>query len=323
MFKRDDVMTTRPASTSLLTIDSEDRFRDYNEERYITSDDPTTLNFSPYNFTISKPESMMNGFITRLAVSEIVFPYTIPNVNYYTDAIQVTSYDSSANVLQISIVQIDVGFYTPSELAAAVQAAVRTADATNLSTFTLSYNDTLQFDYAVTGGNLVSFEPLSMHPITNKPYPTTAKQLFDMLGFDNDNEVPSASLYGNVTLAQYTRYLDIVCPQLTYNQPLKDTSSQVVVRDSLCRVYLDQITGAFNTNIAQGTGATFTPTGCRPFMIYHNFTHPKQINWTPNQPVPGNLTFQVYDDSGELLDGANTEFSNTANWSMTLLVTEN
>ena len=115
---------------------------------------------------------------------------------------------------------------------------------------------------------------------------------------------------------------------MTYNQPLKDTMTQPVARDSLCRLYLDQITGAFNLNIAKPSGDAFTPTGTVPFVIYHNFTHPKQINWTPNQPV-GQLTFQVYDDTGALLSEVVSiaPFANGVatggDWAMTLQVSEN
>jgi len=323
MYKATEVVTARPASTSLLTIDSEDRFRDYSEERSgSTFAGAGSTNHSPYNFTINKPESIMNGFITRLAVTEVVFPWTIPNVNLYTDAIQVNSYNASGLLLKTSTVLIDVGFYTPKELATAFQTAVRGAD-TNLATFAINYTDTCQFFYTVTGGNTVAFFPLNIQAVTGKQYPSTAKQLFDLLGFDDDAKTRSAAGAGNTTLCQYTRYVDIVCPQLTYNQPLKDTSSQKVVRDSLCRLYLDQITGAFNQNIAKATADAFTPTGSRPFMIYHNFTHPKQINWLPNQSVPGYLNFQIYDDAGDLLDTAITDFGNLTNWSMSLLVTEN
>jgi hypothetical protein len=54
---------------------------------------------------------------------------------------------------------------------------------------------------------------------------------------------------------------------------------------------------------------------------------PKQIQWIPNQNIPGFLQFQVYDDTGDLLDNSlivpNTGLaSQFLDWSMTMLVSE-
>ena len=322
MYKATEVVTSRPASTSLLTIDSEDRFQDYVQERADTTQ--LNYNFSPYNFTINKSESMMNGFITRVGVSEVVFPWNVGNVNSNSDTMIVNAYSGSSPTFTLTgtyTITITHGFYTPVELATAVASAVQGANAT-LSNFTIQYglNNSANFYYQLTptGGKSTA---ISFAPVTTQPAST--KQLFDLLGFDNRQFLPANGVYGQITLCQYTRYIDIVSPQLTYNQPLKDTSSQPIVRDSLCRVYLDQITGAFNTNVSLPSSASFVPTGCRPFVIYHNYTLPKMINWLPNQPIPGQLTFQVYDDSGALLQYTQQDFGNSTNWSMSLLVTEN
>jgi hypothetical protein len=346
MFKRDDVMTTRPASTSLLTIDSGDRYDNYTDELFSLATE-TEINITPYNFVIRKPESMMNGFLTRLAVTEIAFPYATPNINAKTSQMIVSWSLDGTTVAGSAVIDLDTGFYIPADLAAAVQAAVRTLDA-SLSGFVMTYGGTAtnpnvpRFFYnvpAATGkATQIWFTPVPYNT-ASYPYPDTVKQLFNLLGFNFINALPvgnpGASNTGisEYTLCQFTRYLDIVCPQLTYNQPLKDTSSQKIVRDSLCRVYLDQVSGGFQANTKKASDGAFTPTGCVPFTIYHNFTLPKEISWTPNQPVPGSLQFQVFDDSGELLSAATDQFavaednipfnSGYLDWSMTLLVTEN
>ena len=346
MFKRDDVMTSRPASSSLLTIDSGDRYENYTDE-LLSLGTETDINFSPYNFVIRKPESMMNGFLTRLAVTEIAFPYGTPNINSKTNQIKVSWSTDGSTVAGSLVIELATGFYIPADLAAAMQTEVRAADA-SLSGFIMTYGgiatnpNVPRFFYEVpqaTGkATQIWFTPVPYNT-ASYPYPDTVKQLFNILGFNFINALPvgepGASYVGigEYTLCQFTRYIDIVCPQLTYNQPLKDTSSQKIVRDSLCRIYLDQVSGGFQANTKKASDSTFCPTGCAPFTIYHNFTLPKQINWTPNQPVPGLLQFQVYDDSGELLATAMDQFAidadlgafNTAylDWSMTLLATEN
>jgi hypothetical protein len=329
MFKRDDVTTSRPSSTSLLTIDSEDRFNgDYTISRTVR--DGSGANANPYNFTINKAESLMNGFFTRLAVTEVVMNWAVPNINIKSSSIIVVGNTPGGPVsYTISIPQ---GFYTPKELAAALQSAIRSGGGGNFNGALVTYGangfPVFGYEKGVSTATTIWFLPLDYNTPAY-PYPPTTKQLFDVLGFTQSNSLPASSnIFGTTSFAQWCRYVDIVCPQLTYNQPLKDTTSQPIARDSLCRLYLDQITGAFNQNIAQLDGDAFTPTGCTPFVIYRNFTLPKQISWTPNQPV-GQLTFQVFDDTGALLSEvlpSNSQTSNVptaADWAMTLQVSEN
>jgi len=330
MFKRDDVMTSRPSSTSLLTIDSEDRFNgDYTISRSVR--DGSGPNANPYNFTIYKSESLMNGFFTRLAVTEVVMNWAVPNINIKSSTILLNGYDATPAPVQYTIT-IPQGFYTPKELATALQVAIRAQGGGNFNGALVTYgaNGFPVFGYAIGASVTTSmwFSPMPYNS-TTYPYPPTTKQLFDVLGFTQNNTLPASSgIYGVTSFAQWCRYVDIVSPQLTYNQPLKDTTSQPISRDSLCRVYLDQITGAFNQNTANLDADAFTPTGCTPFVIYRNFTMPKQISWTPNQPV-GQLTFQVFDDTGALLsevlpsNSQTTNVPSAADWAMTLQVSEN
>lgn len=329
--------TIRQSSTALLTIDSADRFRDQIDRRTIQGYSPRSglpqpLNYSAYNFTISKNESIMNGFFTRLAVTEVVFPWAIPNINIQTNKMLVDVEDACGNVTTTPLVLED-GFYTPAQLAAAIQTSVRTLP--GLGAFTMQYSPrpfTNCFSYDTDASGIsIGFRPVSYNsPIYNND--SQILQLFDLLGFaDARNTEPQPRQIGNPTLCQFTRYIDIVCPQLTYNQSLKDTSSQRTVRDALCRIYLGD---GDDTNTLRPDDPNYSPPGCSPTVIYRNFSTPKQIQWTPNQPVPGFLQFQVYDDNGVLLSqsGANVigpvdvgvdETFTGIDWSMTILVTEN
>jgi hypothetical protein len=330
-YKATETVTARPSSTSLLTIDSQDRFPNYTVSRSLVQ---SKANQSPYNFTINKNESLMTGFFTRLAVTEVVFPFVTPNVNQKSSTIGVKYQVGAGPIISFNIA-LAVGFYTPSQLATAMQVAVRAGSGGNLSAFTMTYGTAPSgasqpiFDYKTNAsGTKVAFVP-NLYNTPSYPYPASTRQLFDVLGFDISDGTGSGndSLFEEAnslwTFAQWTRFIDIVSPQLTYNQPLKDQSTQPIVRDALCRVYLDQVSGAFNANKVQASDATFAPTGTVPFVIYHNFTHPKQINWTPNQPV-GQLTFQVYDDQGfPLTEVYNYVQALASDWSMTLQVSEN
>jgi len=336
-------------STALLAIDSEDRFVDYTAARITYPNQYTQQNLSPYNFTINKNESLMNGFFTRLSVSEVVFPLTIPNINRKTYEIQFI-FQQLGQPVNISILHLNPGFRSPSQIAEEIQAIVRAIAPAEggpayLPAFVMTYGQVPSpgqpiapamplFGYGSgdpTWG--VAFAPL---PYNTQGYnfPSNTKQLFDLLGFNNGNVAPIVTIdgdpviistnYGGPTFAQAIRYVDIVCPQLVGMSPLKDTMSQTVARDSLCRIYINQ-PGTDQSTI-QPDDPLFCPPGCAPMTIYRNFSGiQKQISWLPNTPVAGQLTFQVYDDAGALLSDSDTFLAvgNQNNWSMTLLVSEN
>lgn len=377
-----DVGTTmRPTSTALFTIDSEDRYDNYTERRSGV--------VSPYDFSITLPASLMNGFFTRLSLTEIVFPWVIPNITAKTNSIILkVEFDNGVDPVTYNthLITIPQGFYTPSALAAKVASEVRFFTANN---FNMNYGSDSAvvgteppiFEYDVSGSAQysVAFEPV---PFSGTAYPFSDlnRQLFDVLGFctapfaawsstksysvgdkvvyqnlmftslqnNNLNNVPPYGAaptafwdfyvinnpYNNIfkgngfsgqTYAQGTRYVDIVCSQLSYNQALKDSSSQKTVRDALCRLYIIDPYNVQSTTPT--TDPAFAPPGTLPTTIYRNFTQPKQIQWLPNQPITGSLRFQVFDDEGDILTGQDFVDEalppNATNWSMTLLVSEN
>jgi hypothetical protein len=323
---RQATQTIRPSSTALLTIDSEDRYVDYVAART----QPTT----PYNFSITKAESMMPGFMTRLGVSEIVFPWVIPNINDKTYQIQFSYTTAPAATVTVTVT-LSRGFYTPAQLASAVQVAVRALAGNPAPAFTMTYGQG-PFGIGTVGqgpffsytsgaaGTLVGFAPLDPNTAAY-PYSATSKQLFDILGFNSNNETTSLIGTGDVTYCQATRYFDIICNQLTNSQAQKDQTSQRVARDMLCRIYVASAPSGQSTITPQDPA--FCPPGCAPTTIYHNYSVPKQIQWIPNQNIPGYLQFQVYDDSGDLLDlsiasSTALQVYNFADWSMTMLVSE-
>lgn len=312
--------TIRSPSTAILAIDSEDRFENYEVQR----GNPTAS--SPYDFTIQKNQSLMNGFFTRIGLTEVVFPWVIPNISIGRDRI-VANYGPAGGPYASSIVTIPTGFYTPAQVAAALQTSLRTATGNVLLTVTYGSIVTPtvtsivpNFQVETNNGTDIFF-----NPIPNGPYPfglikPTTRQLFDMLGFSYVNAIPDTGQIGGATFCQLIKYIDIVCNQLTYNQDLKDAMSQTVNRDVICRLYLNN--DATPMNVLPNS-PTFCPVGCAPFTIYRDFATPKMIQWSPNQPINGSLRFEVFDDSGESLSIYPVGPYNGENWSMTLLVSEN
>jgi hypothetical protein len=224
---------------------------------------------------------------------------------------------------------LDIGFYTPALLAARLQTLVRAADAT-LAAFTMTYgvktiatainvNQPI-FEYKSNSATTVAFHPIDPG-VSASSADNRRKQLFDLLGFNGNNEILSIEFGGISTYCQATRYIDIVCSALTNNQALKDSMTQTIARDTICRVYVGDAQGVQSTVLP--SSATFCPPGCAPTTIYKNFSVPKFIQWMPNQPVPGSLKFEVYDDAGFLLEDMAATEAESGDWSLTLLVSEN
>ena len=300
----------RMPSTALLTIDSEDRYTDYSGA--------TIKQSSPYDFTISKRESLMNGFITRVGISEVVFPWLIPNINAKSRQI-LYSYNAGAGVVNNILITLPIGFYRPSQLASAIQSIV----ALNIPTFTMTYSAAGQplFRYDTGGATTIAFNQLPYNS-SAYPYGPTAKQLFYVLGFNSVNTILTPVQLGGYTLCQSIRYVDICSYQMTNQQSLKDQTSQVIARDMLCRVYLGDGGGGGQSTVGC-SDPSFCPPGCAPMTIYRNYTVPKNIQWIPGQPISGFLRFQVYDDAGELINESLSSTTYSADWSMTMLCSEN
>lgn len=340
----DSAFTQRPVSSAILGIDSEDRFKDGEGRAIISSTNPEIK--SPYSFTITKETSILNGFFTRIGVTEVNWPWVLPNVNSRTRQIRVEYQPGGVGpVTEVAIVLPD-GFYTPAQLATAMQVAVRNIDA-SLNLFTMVYgigapleplpcpqyastvvSSIPAFTYNTNNATKIAFQPM-VAPSTNAiaelnyPYPAYTRQLFDVLGLNTNNQTLRTFWYSGYTFCQAVKYFDIVCTQITNNQSLKDNSSQIVNRDMLCRIYVADPSAPSTTD---PKSSTFCPAGCMPFNIYRNFATPKYVQWLPNQPVPGVLKVEAYSDDGTLLTklDLNTERGyNRENWSMTLLVSEN
>ena len=231
-----DAITERSPAYAILAIDSEDRFRDYAQANAT----PTgAYNGSPYDFQITKNESIMNGFFTRLAVTEVCFPWQLPNITERTQEVAV-EWKVGVGPVQSNVVTIQQGFWKPSQLATQFQAQI--AALPGLGAFTMGYGTPPTFgENAIfhwetnTPGTVIRFLPLPYNSAVY-PFPNTTKQLFNLMGFDYASTIFDTDDFGRSTFCQNIRYVDIVCGQLTYNQALKDTMTQPVARDTLCRL---------------------------------------------------------------------------------------
>jgi hypothetical protein len=311
---------------------------------------------------ISKTESLFNGFFTRIGVTEIQFPWYLPNINGESHSIQVLVAGAGQPTLSGTAL-LSIGFYTPTELAAAFATAVDGVlytlggNTTALGTITCTYSgpqSSTSVPLPVTQNIPYSFE-IIYTPGTNPAYTTIAfgpdptklsfNNLFSLMSFIPATASQSPATPGGTSFNStfftapsdclYTPYIDIVSRRLVAYQNLYDTTTAPVTRNIICRLYLNTDNNALPTTSTYWNGTAAVTAindpvlvGQRPATIYRQFRTPKLLKYVSDVPV-GQLDFQVYDSLGNPLDNVfNTTYAVSGNYQipdyqMTLLASEN
>jgi hypothetical protein len=326
----DRAITVRPSSMAVFGLDSDDRYKDYLQRRVSPS--------YPFSINITKNESLLNGFFHRIAVTEFRMYWTLPNIHTVWGNNTLTYWESVTPAQHT--ITIPNGFYDLKTLMIVIETLVQ-ADGF-LPSFRALANLDGSTSYTTTTADTFYWVVPSVKTRT----------LFDMLNLISKFPplVPQAtSQQGGIANMKSTDFIDVISPQLTYNQDLKDGSSAPIVRDMLVRIYLDDDVRPMyrtQTNLFDASGnpaGTQVPqydpsdiiTGSTPFMLYRQFSQPKQVQWIPEQPL-GNLTFELYDDQGRSIqqlfnavaladepDRLGQYYANSFVWNMTLLISEN
>ena len=278
-------ITFRPSATANLMIDSEDRSAVYT---------------SPWDFQITKRESIMNGFFNRIATTEVVLDWCEPNISAVLGNNKI-SFDLSgsgantyAGVVQITLAD---GLYTVEEAVDSIVADLNDLSGTTGMTFTVQ-------QFSAAG---VAIKP-SSGVIKNVPTGRLETQLDFQPGNSGEYLVEACA-----DIRPY-RYIDFVSFDITYAQYLKDSSTAKQPVDVLCRWYFAED----SQEAVDGYGFPILQ-GYRTFCRRRIFNPPKYIRWDNNLPI-GNLKFSVFDAFGNSLAQNNTTSSS---WLMTLQVSEN
>ena len=267
----------RPPATANLMVDSADR--------------PNPTATTPYDFQITRQQSILNGFFTRIATTEVVLEWCQNNIEAGTIGVDISGVAQT--------ISVPAGIYTVAEL---LEQIVEELDDLNVA----GYN----FAVTQTGGKVFIYSGNVNRDFEFTSDPDNILKRLDIALNVNAN----AQQVGCPDLRPH-RYIDFVSSQLTYPQSLKDASTQQNSRDVLCRWYfcedspenLDQ----YGFPILQG----YTR-----FCRRRIFNPPKYIKWDNNLPI-GNISFQVYGEDGNLLPIPDEPERN--NWLMTLQVSEN
>jgi hypothetical protein len=272
-------VTIRMPSTANLMIDSADR---------------NTTNWpSAWDFQIQKNQSIQNGFFTRVGATEVVLEWCEPNISSGEVIFDVSGAATRANV----DVNIGQGNYTMEDLMNAVVDTYNSDGTRPAGTSISATNDGLGWGFDISGGF----------------FQGVASPLGSQMGLDIGGGLAKrVTINGCTDLREY-RYLDIVSPQLTYAQDLKDNSTQNINRDVLVRWYMAE-------DVPENLDGYGFPIlmGYKPFVRRRLYNPPKQIKWDANLPI-GNLSFQVYDDDGNQLPKSD----DASQFLMTLQLSEN
>ena len=308
MSKENSAVTIRQPATANLMVDSADR----------------NVGASPNFFTIQKPQSILNGFFNRVGTTELVLEWGTPNIdpvwqnNFWqvdiSGAGAVTGNGSNTG-------DISGGFFNVHDWANATAAILNAAGAitTPATTWvtanpeagfvTFTPNQPVWVRLPQTGwfnfGRLVTGTTWALIGGAGAPYLSIG---------GGQPAFTAGGLYHPLSPAMDLRpfrYLDFVSAQLTYNQDLKDSATNTVVRDVLARWYMH-----YDNQVRLDPYGFQIYMGYEAFNLRRLFNPPKQIRWDSIQPV-GNLSFEVYTDQNIL---APFRFGN---WLMTLQVSEN
>lgn len=292
-----------------------------------------TLEFYPLSndFKLESSNALMNGYISKIVVSQIQLQYNLPTVSYDRNDIfyMLIPFADGTNPT-IYEIRIPYGFYTPSELAVVIQLT--------LDGILLNANNTLRIDvtYSLDSAQQATVALVGpgytfkvRAPIQQPIFFLTPVELFSagytdrqvvnclktykMLGITVVNTFDYAPPVGDyIQFAGqapdflYTPYIDIYSDALTSYQNLKDTDTAVSKRKGLvARIYLsgagapkvtDQLRADLNGNLLNIS----TSAGSNPFVMTVDMNTPKVINWSKDSAI-NSLDFQLRDCYGDLL----------------------
>ena len=299
--------------------------------------------YQPYqNFRVQTAGgNIVQGQLNKIRVGEIMFPYDIPTVVQNRNdrlAIAVAAVDGPTGAVtwSQSVIIVPAGFYTSTELNAAITAQLSGI----LLNLTLAV-DPISGAFYFTNSSV--WDPLAATNYIYFPVPASVQagfnpwgtpQLLWTLGFKNlyssigsvalpanpagaswvglapslypnvapNLVIPTANLFQAVVASpyngRYTDYIDICSPALCQAQYVRDGNTQqsVIHRDIICRLYVANEISTYQTD----------PTGDRPFVIHRQFKNAKVMKWTADRSIDA-IDIQLYDMWGLPLPDGNTQ----------------
>jgi hypothetical protein len=294
-----EATTIRIPSTQYLVIDSADR------QQNATFTPAGDIDIQPWNnFRIQKRQSVLNAFARRIQPVEIRFPWFIPNITRLNNTI-VLGGNGGDFVLTLPLAAngANIGFYTPTQIVTALNAAIVVVVPPPAVPPVFSYDSaTMQYTF---DNPIATADTFTLNTAVSVAPGKSAKDFFDSaslmrtLGFTPLQQaeaiLPGSSMTGLPCLSSYTDYVDICSDKLMYYTDVKDGSSADRASSSsvMIRLYA-------NDEVSIPTVSAGVPITCAPFMIHRQFKNAKSIKWD-SQAVIDWLDIQVYDMFGNLI----------------------
>jgi hypothetical protein len=293
-------------------------------------------NVSSSDFLLSAPSALINGYIEKIVISQIQLQYNIPTVQPNRNDLLPITYSLGGGAVEIVLITIPYGFYSPDELAAMLQSRISAefASFSLPSAWSVAYNQQSFGDYASTGFNFVSPPNITFYfpspgqlgaaGLTSLQV-TNVLKVYKMLGLNLLNNEGAGLRDDQFSWSSpdflYTPFIDIYSDALTNYQALKDTDTSVSRRKGLlARIYLsgtgspqgtsvsyfsDPNVGNLNRFVIQPSDAL----GSKPFVATYDLNSPKVIKWTPDTAV-NSLDFQMRDCYGDFVFDPIQEYGN-------------
>jgi len=249
----------------------------------------------PDDFVIQKKNSILNGFFTRIAATELVVDWGLPNISPILENVNFSV--SITGGTAPYVVPVPGGNYTVKAVLDTLVALLNAAQ--SLTVFSVTAN------------------PGQVYLTATVSYVINPTKLATQLGIGL--ALANSHYLLNPDLRPYT-YLDFVSDSLTYNQALKDATTTSADKNVLVRFYF-ALDNSFGTTQLDGYGFPIL-LGYTTFVLRRPYNYPKQISWNREQPL-GQLSFQVYGSDDRLISATYGIQTSLLEWLMTLQISEN
>lgn len=272
-------------------------------------------------------QNIIQGSIREIAVSEVNFPYDIPNIQDGFNTFELIaaflptqqrSIGSSPGLLTITI---PPGFYSGTELVVRINAVI---SAEQISVGDVSGNAPT-FSYNSTSNRFTLNAPANAPP--GNPTPTWAmfspytyssrytnstnklgKDILSIMGYlpiyplpadytavscDTATGLPSTFVAQGSAPLVFTQYIDICSDKLTSNQMFQGGSTTNLARrqNVLCRMFICDNVSLTTPDVVEGT---------RPFILNRQYVNARVMKWSVESSIP-TIDIQLYDDVGQPL----------------------
>ena len=270
-------------------------------------------------------QNIIQGSIREIAVSEVNFPYDIPNIQDGFNTFELIAnlpvgLGTPSSVPGDLYITIPPGFYSGSELATAINAVI---SAQQILVEDVSGNaPTVAYDG--TSNRFTFNAPANAPPGNPTPtwavfspytYPynyrsatnTLGKDILSIMGFlpapnhsaaytavssDTASGLPTTFVSQGAAPLVFTQYIDICSDKLTSNQMFQGGSTTNLARrqNVLCRMFICDNVSLTTTEVE----------GTRPFILNRQYVNARVMKWSVESSIP-TIDIQLYDDVGQPL----------------------